>query len=288
MEKASKTHKAQLLTIPYSHYVEFARWSLLLGNKPFEENWYMPGQHVLPLLSLRVAGKKKHLSSSSFVTKSGRDPATISEKKANQSRSTAVPALVKPNGEVLTDSWMIANDSGLLPLTDPTLKKMYDEELGPLARQFAYNFLLKPEHRQSWDDLLKYMQGWLWLILYFFLGTYIHSIMAKVFGLGKQDLFAKCENDLNDLFERIAKERLPKNSRYINGEEISVEDIALCSLASPALIPEKYCGGCFTPIFNDCIAKDKEFLSRLEKYRATPVGKYVLQFYEENREALPL
>jgi len=288
VEKAEKSNKPQLLTIPYSHYVELARWSWLLGNKSFEENWYMPGQHILPLLSLRVSGKKKHLSSSSFVTKSGRDPSTISDKKASASRSTAVPALVKPNGDVLTDSWVIANESGLIPLTDPNLKKMYDEELGPLTRQFAYNFLLKPEHRQSWDDLLKYMQGWIWIILYFFIGNYLHSLMSRMFGLGKQDLFEKCENDLDELFERIAKERLPENSRYINGDELSVEDIALCSLAAPALIPEKYCGGSFTPIFYGCISKDKEFQLRLEKYRATAVGKYVMQFYDENRKALPI
>ena len=47
---------AQLLTIPYSHYVEFARWSLQLGGKKFEETKYMPGQHILPMLALRWTG----------------------------------------------------------------------------------------------------------------------------------------------------------------------------------------------------------------------------------------
>lgn len=109
IKQAKQTGKAQLLTIPYSHYVELARWSWLLTNKSVEESWYMPGQHILPMLSLRVAGTKQHLSSTSFVTKSGRDPNTISQQRAKQARSTAVPALVLPNGEVLTDSWMIAN-----------------------------------------------------------------------------------------------------------------------------------------------------------------------------------
>ena len=40
-----------------------------LAGKPVVERAYMPGQHVLAVLSLRVGGAVKHLSSSSFVTK---------------------------------------------------------------------------------------------------------------------------------------------------------------------------------------------------------------------------
>ena len=42
-----------LLTIPYSHFVEFSRFSLQLGGVKFREVGYAPGQHVLPVLNLR-------------------------------------------------------------------------------------------------------------------------------------------------------------------------------------------------------------------------------------------
>lgn len=282
--KAQKTGKAQLMTIPYSHYVELARWSWLLSNKSFEENWYMPGQHILPMLSLRVCGSKEHLSSTSFVFKAGRDPAAASDRRAKTARSTAVPALVQPNGDVLTDSWEIANASGLKPLTDPEIRKIYDEQLGPLARQFAYAYVLKPQHRKYWDDLLCHQQGWLWCFLYLFIGFFLHNTMSNIFGLGKDDLLSDCETKLDALFERIAQERLPKNTRFINGDTISVEDVALCSLAGPLLAPAKYCGGNFVRTFSAIEASDGPYHDKIERYRNTAVGKYVMQFYEEHRE----
>jgi hypothetical protein len=50
---------------------------------------------------------------------------------------------------------------------------MYDSELGPLARQFAYGFFLQAKNRQYWDGLLCHEQGWWWHILYFFMGGYV-------------------------------------------------------------------------------------------------------------------
>jgi glutathione S-transferase len=284
IKKAKNTGKAQLLTIPYSHFVELARWTWLLTNKSFEESWYMPGQHILPMLSLRVSGSKEYISSTSFVAKAGRDPSTISDQRAKAARSTAVPALVQPSGEVLTDSWAIANASGLQPLTDPAIRKMYDEELGPLARQFAYCYFLKPKHRKHWDDLLCYQQGWLWCFMYIFVGGFLHALMSKIFGLGREDLLSECEAKLDALFARIAHERLPKNSRYINGDKMSVEDVALCSLAGPILAPSKYCGSIFVRMFSAVEASDAPYREKIERYRKTEVGKYVMQFYEDHRE----
>lgn len=50
---AETTGVPQLLTIPYSHYVEFARWSLDHHRVEHEERPYAPVQHVLPMLKLR-------------------------------------------------------------------------------------------------------------------------------------------------------------------------------------------------------------------------------------------
>ena len=286
-EKASEKDTPQFVTIPYSHYVEFARWTWLLTGRAFEENWYMPGQHILPVLSLRVARHETYLSSSSFVSAVGRDASKLSSKRAKQARSTAVPAVVLPSGQVLTDSWEIANASGLQPLSNETLIRMYDAELGPLARQYAYHYLLKAEHRSLWDELLCHKQGWLWRFCYFFIGSSLHATMSKLFGLGKPNLFIDCEKKIDVLLSRI-EQRLPKQSRYINGAHISVEDVALCALMAPMLLPPKYCGGEFNSIFMKFEAQDTDFHEKLKFYRNTPVGKYVMHIYEENRDAMPL
>jgi len=283
-KKARETNRAQLITIPFSHYVEFARWTWELSKKAFDENAYLPGQHVLPVLALRLGGSERYLSSSSFVTAVGRDANALSRQDASKARSTAVPALVQPSGKVLADSWSIANESGLQPLTDLSVMKMYDEELGPLARQFAYCCLLKPENRKYWDGLLCHNQGWMWRFLYFFIGNALHANMSQTFGVGDSDKIKECENKIDALFERIATQRLlHKKGRYINGDDITVEDVALCSLAGPICLPLKYCAGEYNRHFAVMEATDAEYREKIGRYRNTEVGKYVMQFYDEYR-----
>ena len=47
--------RAQLLTIPYSHYCEFGKWALQASGAAFDEQAFGPGGNVLPLLRLRAA-----------------------------------------------------------------------------------------------------------------------------------------------------------------------------------------------------------------------------------------
>ena len=44
---AASTQRAQLLTIPYSHYCELARWSLEVAGIDYDEHGYSPGAHVV-------------------------------------------------------------------------------------------------------------------------------------------------------------------------------------------------------------------------------------------------
>ena len=206
--RAMITQTAELLTIPYSHYCEMASWSLLLGKKSFVERGYMPGEHVLPLLSLRVAGQRKFISNSSFVTKAGGKACTEQNEKAQTSkRSTAVPALCLPDGQVLKDSWEISEYSGLIAVSSE-YKNLYDMELGPAARQFAYSFMLKPKMRSQWDELLTTGGSWLWKVVYWFVGDRLWTIMRNLFAVGDDELSKANEIKLHELFDHIHKLRL--------------------------------------------------------------------------------
>jgi hypothetical protein len=292
------------LTIPYSHYVEYARWSLKLGKKKFIERAYMPGQHVLPLLSLRVGGSNKHLSDSSFVTSAtGPEWNKQKDSSANRKRSTAVPALVLPNDKVLVDSWSIASYSGL-PHINNEQKQLYDSELGPLARQFAYGIFLHPDNRDIWDMVLTKDQGILWRICYYFFANYLWKLLRKIFAVGNIEQEILCEEKLMKLFHFIEEKRLQnidmntkivksdeqENEKevlqhYINGKTMTLEDVALCSLCGPILFPQNYCDG----VFNEAIMKfeakkDNEGMKKIQLFRETKLGKYVSKFYEIHRK----
>ena len=167
VRKAESTKRAQLLVIPYSHFCDFAVWSLELGKMQFDNNGFAPGQHLLPVLALRKGGKTKYVASSSHVqpvkNPSISIPVTVDDNKAKDEGdgSTSVPVLVLPDGKVLLDSWAIVKESGL-PAIDEATKKIYDEQLGPLARQFTYHYLLKPSNSNIWNGMCTEGYSWTW------------------------------------------------------------------------------------------------------------------------------
>ena len=70
-ELAQRRGRAQLLTIPYSHFCELAKFSLTAGKVPFDSHDYAPGAHVLPTLAARISGGRKLLPPSSTVRGKG-------------------------------------------------------------------------------------------------------------------------------------------------------------------------------------------------------------------------
>ena len=290
--RARQTGVAELLTIPYSHYCEMAMWSMQLAGRPLVERAYMPGQHVLALLSLRVGGTTKHLSSSSFVTKSGgKSCAEQARRTQNKKRSTAVPALCLPDGRVLRDSWEIVAESGLLPITEER-KQVLDAELGPRARHFAYGIMLQARHRAVWDAMLTDGAGWLWCVVYWLGGNYLWRMMRELFAVGDSALGQANDQALKKLFDALRDQQLRGavrgfggSNRFLHGDELSAEDVALASLAGPVLLPGSYCEARFAKFFDAALNSDEEARRRVEQFRQHDVGVYVTGVYEECRMA---
>ena len=107
---AASRGRAQLLTMPYSHFCELGCWSLQLAKIPFDEHKLGPGSHVLPMLSLRVAGAQRHLASTSATTAVD-SPETPRTKPYKPHHATSVPAACMPDGRVLVDSWSIVREA---------------------------------------------------------------------------------------------------------------------------------------------------------------------------------
>ena len=85
---AKKEKKAQVLSIAFSHYCELAVWALQASSVPLHEHGYAPMQHVLPVLSVRVAQREKYLSASSRVTKVGELPTSTSTSTSTSTAAT--------------------------------------------------------------------------------------------------------------------------------------------------------------------------------------------------------
>lgn len=57
LDVAARSGRPQLLTIPYSHFCELAQWSLDLGGVDYEHRAFLPGQHILPVLKVRIGSE---------------------------------------------------------------------------------------------------------------------------------------------------------------------------------------------------------------------------------------
>ena len=155
VEKARQSGRLQLLTIPYSHYVEVARWSLQIGNIKFVEHQFSPMQHIIPVISVRI--RPEQITVPTTTTTKIIRPESINKddkkKKSATAGATSVPLAILPSGQVMADSWDIAQYSGTSPISD-TMKQILDDELGPFVRQYTYYFLLKPSNHNVWDRLV--------------------------------------------------------------------------------------------------------------------------------------
>ena len=293
--EARKSQKFQVITIGFSHYCELACWALRHARIPFVEHGFAPGQHVLPALSVRVGQPdRKYLSTSSRPTtvkeeSLNADTMTEEEKKRakkrdSSARATAVPFAVKPDGEVLLDSWSIAEFAFPNDQIDPELKALLDNEIGPLSRRSVYCYALQPQNRSSFDKLCMAGRGWFIRLLWsLFLGNMLVKTMSKMFNINDSVSVQKCKSDLHLAVGKLEKYLEKRKGQYMNGDYVGLPDIAIASLFAPLVSPPLYCEGKYSALFEEMIAKDAEIRKETEYWRKTPVGQYVLDVYSNYR-----
>jgi len=289
---AKSTNSIQFVSIGLSHYCDFAAWCLKVKGFKVEEYQYAPVQHVFGALALRVGGPTRHLSTSSRTTNvlppglTEEEAAKIAAKeirKDKAARSTAVPVAICPKGEVWTDSWDIAKRAGFEDI-DPELKKLLDEEIGPLARQYAYHFILQPRNNNIFNELLTYNTGFLWRCLWWlFLGSYAKKILVKAMQPYHTGAVAECRAKLEVALKRTDEIIASKKTPFLGGATIGAADIAVAALAGPLVNAPQYCDGRYAPIFDKLMQQDDELRAEVMRVRATPTGAYAMMMYEKYR-----
>lgn len=275
--EAATSHRAQLVTISYSHYNELARWALDLDGRTYVEHGYAPGQHVLPALSVRVGKTEKHIASSSSMS--------------GKPSPTALPVLVLPDGKVLKDSWEVAASTRLAPI-DPALRVVLDAELGVAARRLAYMHLLKPEHAARFATMCTEGRHWGWRLLWHCgVGRALRGVLSKAFPPGDAAALAACVAQLEALFAPAgplatalaAAQRA--GHAYLGGAAPGQADVALAAFGALVTLPDEYGGarGTMGPHFAYLLAHDAGLKAIVTRFRDTDVGRHVLLMYARHR-----
>jgi glutathione S-transferase len=246
---------ARLITIPFSHYCEKARWAADYVGFAYEEDGYIPGQHILPM---RLAGGK------------------------------TVPVLV-------TDGGTYADSTDILAFLDtvaPADRKLYpadaaaraevmafektcSEDLGVATRLNAYFHGLGDVPaliRRVGPSLTGGQRIAMRMVM-----PLVGKLIRKKYRVSEKNAAAAREIAARVFADADARlSRMP----YLSGERFGAADITFASLAAPALSPPGH------PSFDaDVTALSPEVRALVEKYRATTSGAHVLKLYREHRHA---
>jgi glutathione S-transferase len=241
----------KLITIPFSHYCEKARWALERCNVKYEEDGHLPLFHY------------------------------IANRRAGANRT--VPVVVDGD-HLISDStdivaWADARKPGtLIPTGDKraealALEEDFDQHLGPATRRWAYFHLLP---RTDLDHVItRGVPRWQQLAL--------KAVRPIAVGMLKRGLkidaagVERSRQKIEDGFAKVAA-RLADGRRYLMGERFTVADLTFASLASPVLLPREHPFGLPQP--EEFPAGPRE---QIEAWRESVAGKFGMRLYAEHR-----
>jgi len=242
----------RLITIPFSHYCEKARWALERCGIAYEEDGHLPIFHYV---ANRFVGAKR-----------------------------TVPVVVSA-GTRITDSteivaWADGRRPGTLLPEDPALRAEalaledeLDNTLGPATRRWAYYYLLP---RKDLDHVLtRGVTRWQKLAL-----KVTRPIAVGMMKRGLKIDPAGAERSRQKIEETFAlvSELLADGRRYLVGNRFSVADLTFAALAAPVLLPREHPFG--PPPLDEFPPAAR---AQIEAWRATPAGRFALQIYADHR-----
>jgi glutathione S-transferase len=245
---------ARLVTIPFSHFCEKARWGLDRRGIPFVEEAHLPVFHA---------------------------------RATRQAGGQSTPLLVVDKGHALTDStdilhWADRNATRGTHLFPPandevtTLEDQFDKVLGPHARRLGYFHLLRDLGAMNAllasapvpaRERLVATTTLPAVALLMRLGLGIPAPAAAESRARVQQVFADVDRLLSD------------GRRYIAGDVFTAADITFASLAAPVVMPPRY-ASTLLPMAR----LGRAFLDDIMAFRSTRAGAFVLDLYAHERD----
>ena len=245
----------KLITIPFSHYCEKARWALDACGVAFREDGHLPMFHYLPS---RLAGGGRTV------------PVLVTDDKQTIADSTEIVA------------WADARAPGSLLPADATtradalhLEDDFDRHLGPATRRWAYFQIL---HRKDLDHLI--VQGvprWERIAL-----KVARPVAVRMLTRGLKIDAAGAERSRGKIDETfsLVGELLEDGRRYLVGEQFTIADLTFAALAAPVLLPPEYPAKLPPLAEFEGVARDQ-----IEAWRASRAGRFALRLYATERAA---
>jgi glutathione S-transferase len=244
----------KLITIPFSHFCEKARWGLDRAGVAYVEQGYAPVVHRLAVMP----------RGSSTV------PVLVDGRRTVRG-SSAILRLCDAVGDA---------PAPLFP-EDPAMRRdveelvdRFDARLGPATRLWLYSWAVDDQEqlmRFSATGLAPDQQRRLRRML-----PGIARVLRTVFKIGPQT-HERCARRADEELAFVSQ-RLSDGRPYLAGERFTAADLTFAALASPLLMPPGYGGAAFTipPV-------PLELADEVARWRETAAGRHGIAIYRDRR-----
>ncbi|MEX1363158.1 MAG: glutathione S-transferase family protein [Nannocystaceae bacterium] len=258
----------RLVTIPFSHYNERARWALQRFGVEFVERGYLPMFHFAGVLaSAGLRGGRRDRTSSPLST----------------------PVLVTDDGERLRHSGLIvryASDRFSTPQTTlypaehlhpiEEIERRAHDRIGPHTRRIAYFHLLGEPALMH--ELVRANVGAVQTLAFRVSRPLLAASLRRALGVTAQ----RTARSVQVLREEVAAldERLGDRP-FLCGDRFTAADLTVAALLSPVLRPPSY--GTPMPPLERYPGPLRELVVQM---RATPTGAHCMRMYEQERRVV--
>ena len=247
---------ARLITIPFSHYCEKARWALDATGVSYVEDKYLPMVHKI---ATRAAGGDMVPV---LVTRHGalKDSAKILAFCDDHAHSHAderriYPREPAPKAEV------------------DALEKVFNDDLGPATRLYGYFHALP--HVRDLASLVAPGMTRIQRVLFPFAVPLVAPLIRKGYRVNEK-YAERARETIRRVFADVSA-RLD-GKKYLVGDRFGAADLTFAALSAPVLLPTGH------PAWSDEVARVPEGLRALmTELRGTRAGEHVVRMYREHR-----
>jgi glutathione S-transferase len=242
----------RLITIPFSHYCEKARWALDRAGVSYVEEPHLPGLHMRPM---RKAGGQT-VPVLVLADRALRDSAEIvayADEKAPAGRKL-YPADLAERREV------------------ERIETLCNDHLGKASRLLAYHHMLGAP-RQLLDAVRPSLTRGQALAFPLVIRV-VRPVIRSRYGVSEERAKKALETTRKAFAELGAR---LGSGRWLVGDGFTAADLTFASLAAVVVAPEGH------PSIGPVDAADGAWREILDEMRATNAGAHVLRLYREER-----
>lgn len=245
----------RLITMPFSHYSEKARWALDFLGMSYTEDAYMPMMHLTATIPV-----------------GGRSVPVLVDGDAVVPDSTEI--LIYLDGKAGSGRRLLPQDTAERSAV-LDLEEYCDRYVGTAARSWVYSEMLVTPWtlgRMLGNGRPTIQRALLPLVM-----TISKPVIARSYRV-KPGHPEEWIGKLRTAFAEIGRRLGASTGRYLVGDTFTAADLTFASLAAPALLPPEH------PAMKiDTSTVASRMRAELDELRQTPAGQHAMRMYREHR-----